>query len=80
MVVHSTRLGYAIKVSEENKRIWIKEKRFEFFDNPESILTPLTDKTVSELKEIAKDMEGFKRSLNKTKLIKLIQNDLSNTK
>jgi hypothetical protein len=75
-ITHSPTLGYAVKVETQYIDLFVKEKRFDLLDDFDTNgdLIPLLDKTVLELRELAKDMTGYRKTMRKSSLIKLIQN------
>jgi len=66
-------LGF-ITVQERHLHILIREGRYDLVDGMVSSknLVALEDKLKSELKEIAKDLEGYSDTLKKSELIELI--------
>lgn len=75
-ITFSKTYNSAIKVSEDHSELLFLEKRYEFLEEFEApgALKPLSDLSLKELRERAKDIEGFKNSLKKQQLIDLIQN------
>ncbi len=79
-IFHSKTHGFAIKIGHEHTGLLIKEERFDLLDSSGGDLKPLGDMKVSELREIAKEMDGYQSKMRKPQLIKLIQNDLPKSK
>lgn len=66
-------LGF-ITIKEKHLDILIREGRYEFIDGmiAPNKLVALEDKKVSELRELAKDLEGYTNKLTKQELLDLI--------
>ena len=73
--VTSKRLGGVIKLNESHAQMFYREGRFDLLDGVEEDggLKSVEDMSKKELINIAQDMPGFKKGMNKTELIELIK-------
>lgn len=64
-----------ITIREDHAEILAREGRFDLVDGitPAKKLVALSDKSLKELNDLAKDMEGYKKGLKKEELIELIR-------
>jgi len=68
-----------ITVESRHADILAREGRYDLIDGivPAKALVALSDKTVKELRDIAKDLEGYELKLKKSELIDLINDSAS---
>jgi len=75
---YSNTLSTVLRIDKTHANLLYNEGRFEMLDGvTDEVMKPLEDRTAKDLREMAKDMDGFKKNLSKAKLIELIQNAAS---
>jgi hypothetical protein len=75
-ITSSKLLGQSVKIEHKHAEMFLNEGRLELLEGVKTsdALVPLKDKTIKEIRSIAKDFEGYTSKLNKKELIKLIEN------
>lgn len=78
-VTFSKILNGNVKIIDKNVDLFLSEGRYDLLENTptpkklEPIKNNLEEKSVKELRELAKDLEGFDSKMKKQELIQLIQ-------
>ena len=78
-VTFSKILNGSVKIIDKNVDLFLSEGRYDLLENTptpkilEPIKNNLEEKSVRELRELAKDLEGFDSKMKKQELIQLIQ-------
>ena len=75
-ITSSKTLGQRVKIEQKHAETFLNEGRLELLEGVKTseALVPLKDKTIKEIRSIARDFEGYSSKLNKTELINLIEN------